>query len=140
MTTPTHWLSYNANASEKGCEIFTPTLLVKEAENLSQAEISRKLFEEYLAHYKSPELGEVCRLEDFKLEKVQALDVMAQRYQVDFVNAVEYSVQVKEEPTMWMWGRGKLSSDGWIIHKFLIIGVIKSNGQYVLKLLGTGPL
>jgi hypothetical protein len=140
--TPTDWLPYNPNYSAEGCDEFTATLPVREAENLSPLEISRILFEIYLGHYHSPGLGGLCRLEDFKVENVtndKRLDFLTNEQNVDFVNTVEYSLQVKEAPTQWAAGNGELAADGWIVHKALIIGVTKVNDEYVLKLIGTGP-
>ena len=140
MPTPTEWLPYNPNYSAERCDEFTATLPVREAANLSQLEISRRLFEIYLGHYKSPGLGGLCRLEDFKVEDVQdRFANLAAEQHVDFVNSVEYSLQVKEAPTQWAAGNGELAADGWIVHKALIIGVTKVNDEYVLKLIGTGP-
>lgn len=138
--TPTEWLPYNPNYTAQGCGEFTATLPVKDAENLSQLEISRKLFEIYLGHYKVHGLGSLCRLEDFKVENVEdRFANLAAEQNVDFVNTVEYSLRVKEAPTNWAAGNGELAGNGWINHKFLIIGVTKVNDEYVLKLLGTGP-
>jgi hypothetical protein len=142
LPTPTDWLPYNPSPSAEGCSEFTATLPIKGTENLSHREISRRLFEIYLGHYKSPEFGGLCRLEDFKMEDVREdkrLDFLAQEQKVDFVNTVEYSVQVKETPTGWVAGNGVLGPNGWVNHKFLIIGLTKVNDQYVLKLIGTGP-
>lgn len=140
MPTATEWLPYNPNYSAQGCDEFTATLPVKGTENLSQLEISHKLFEIYLGHYKSPELGGLCRLEDFKVETTEdKFANLATEQKVDFVNTVEYSIQVKEAPTGWAAGNGELATGGWIMHKFLIIGVTKVNDKYVLKLIGTGP-
>jgi hypothetical protein len=142
MPTPTEWLPYNPSPSAEGCGEFTATLPVKGTENLSKLEISKKLFEIYLGHYKAPELGGLCRLEDFKVEEVREdkrLDFLAQEQNVDFVNTVGYSVQMKEAPTGWAAGNGVLGPNGWLLHKSLIIGVTKVNDEYVLKLIGTGP-
>ena len=140
VSTPTEWLPYNPNYSAEGCNEFTATLPVHEAENLSQLEISRRLFEIYLGHFQSPELGGLCRLEDFKVENVEARFAnLAAEQHVDFVNTVAYSLQVKEAPTQWAAGNGELAANGWIVHKALIIGVTKVNDEYVLKLIGTGP-
>lgn len=140
--TPTQWLPYNPNVSAAGCGEFTASLPIQGTEKFSQVEISQKLFEIYLGHYKSPHLGGECRLEDFKVENVKGdnrISFLAQEQKVDFVNTIEYSVQVKEAPTGWLAGNGEMAPDGWIVHKFLIIGVTKVNDQYVLKLIGTGP-
>jgi hypothetical protein len=138
--TPKEWLPYNPNVSAEGCGEFTATLPVKGTENLSQLEISKKLFEIYLGHYKSPELGGLCRLEDFKVENVEnRFANLAAEQHVGFVTTVEYSLQVKEAPTDWAAGNGELAPNGWINHKFLIIGVTRVNDEYVLKLIGTGP-
>jgi hypothetical protein len=140
--TPTEWLPYNPHYSAQGCGEFTAALSVKGTENLSQLEISQKLFETYLGHYRSPTLGGLCRLEDFKLEDVRQdkrLDFLAKEQHVDYINTVQYSVQMKEAPTDWAAGNGELAAEGWINHKFLIIGVTKVNDEYVLKLIGTGP-
>lgn len=137
---PTDWLPYKADYSADGCGDFTATIAISGTQNLSQLDISRKLFEIYLGHYRSSGLGSVCRLEDFKVEHVDhRFANLADEQKVDFVNAVEYSVQAAEAPTDWAAGNGELSPEGWIVHKVLIIGVKKDSDEYVLKLIGTGP-
>jgi hypothetical protein len=142
ISTVYEWLPYNPNLSDQGCNAFTAILPVKGTEKSSQVDIAQKLFEIYLAHYKSPELGGQCRLEDFKLETVKGdsrIDFLAKEQKVEFVSRVIYSIQIKEVPSDWVAGNGELAANGWILHKGLIIGVIKVNDQYVLKLIGTGP-
>src|SRR5689334_14256225 len=117
-STPKEWLPYDLNLSSSGCGMgmFTSTLPVKEAENLSQLDIAHKLFEIYLAHYRSPELGGQCRLEDFKVEDVKGdsrIDFLAKEQKVDFVSRVLYSVQIKETPSDWVAGNGELATEGW---------------------------
>lgn len=136
------WIPYNPDASNKGCDVFTATTPVKETEGFSQVEIAQKLFEIYLEHFQSPELGGMCRLEDFEVENSQLdkrLAFLATEQKMDYVATVQFSVKIKELPSAWVSGNGELAPDGWIVHKFLIIGIRKINDQYVLSLLGTGP-
>ena len=81
-------------------------------------------------------------MEDFTVETVQEdkrMNFLANEQKVDYISTVQYSVQIPEVPSNWVAGNGELAPNGWIIHKFLIIGITKTNDQYVLKLIGTGP-
>ena len=139
--TPYLWLPYNPNASNKGCEEFTATIPIKGTKGWSEEKITQALFEVYLDHFMSPELGGICRLENFRIENVllemfQAFK--AKEYNVDFIRAVEYSVQVKESPANWVAANGELAENGWVIRKLIFVGVTKAGDQYILHLLGTG--
>ena len=142
--TPTagQWLPYDPNPSNAGCTDFVATLAVQGTEGLSQEELFKRLFEVYLAHFKSPELGGICRLEDYRVEKVlvdQKIAFLAAEQHQDRVASLEFSVQVSSEPTDWVAGNGELVAQGWVSHKFLIIGYTKSSVAYTLKIIGTGP-
>jgi len=140
--TPTEWLPYNETPNNTGCGEFIATLSMQEAEHLSKEKLAKRLFEVYLAHYKSPGLGSQCRLEDFVVEGTQlnkSLDSLANEQNVGYVGSVQYSVRISQVPSDWVAGNGDLEKDGWIRNKGLIIGVTKINDQYVLKLIGTGP-
>lgn len=133
------WIPYNPDQKFNGCEPYTPTIPVEASSN---EDVIRQLFEAYLNHYTSPRLGGGCRLEDYRIENVQQDDrisFLAHEQNVDFVGTVLFSVRIKEVPSGWVAGNGALASEGWIIHKFLIVGVSKVNDEYVLKLIGTGP-
>jgi hypothetical protein len=134
-----HWIPYNPDQNFDGCDVFSPTIPV---EDISNEQIIQRLFEAYMDHYTSPELGGGCRLESYQIEKVQLDDriaFLANEQNVDFVGTILFSVQLKEVPSNWVAGNGALASDGWIIHKFLIVGVSRVNDMYGLKLIGTGP-
>ena len=140
-TTSTEWLPYNPNISDKGCSEFTATIPIKDAKKLSKEEIIKKLFEMYLEHFKSPDLGGICRLEEFKIENIkmdQIVAFTAKNQWVETTAWVDYSIKIKEVPSNWIAANGELAPDGWIIHKSLIIGFIESDEQYVLILVG-GP-
>jgi hypothetical protein len=142
VETTSEWLPYNPNISDEGCGEFTAKLPVKGTEGWSEEEIGRKLFEIYLEHFKSPSLGGRCRLESFIIEETkfdQMVAFLTKDQKMDFTVTVLYSVQIQEVPSDWVAGNGESALDGWIMHKFLIIGVIKDNEQYVLHLIGTGP-
>ena len=140
--TPTEWLPYNETPSTTGCSEFMATLSMQEAEHLSKERLAKRLFEIYLAHYQSPNLGSQCRLEDFVVQSAKlnkSINFLANEQNVDYVGIVQYSVRISEIPSNWVAGNGELEKDGWIKNKGLIIGVTKVNDQYVLKLIGTGP-
>jgi hypothetical protein len=140
--TRTDWLPYNPNGSDTGCHEFVATVPVTQAEGVSQEEMIKQLFEMYLDHYKAPEIGGRCRLEDYKIENVlldKRIAFLANEQNLDYVGSVQYSVQIKEVPSRWVAGNGELANDGWIVNKGLIIGVTKVDDEYVLKILGTGP-
>lgn len=140
--TQTTWLPYNPNGSDTGCHEFVATVPVTQAEGVSQEETIKQLFEVYLDHYKASEMGERCRLEDYKIENVlldKRIAFLANEQNLNYVGSVQYSVQIKEVPSWWVAGNGELANDGWIVNKGLIVGVIKVGDEYVLKILGTGP-
>lgn len=133
------WIPYNPDQNFDGCELYIPTI---PAEDIPNEEIIQRLFQAYLGYYTSPELGGGCRLESYRIEKTQIDDritFLAKEQNVDFVGTVLFSVQIKEVPSDWVAGNGALASGGWIIHKFLIVGVSRADDKYVLKLIGTGP-
>jgi len=138
----TEWLPYNPNLSNTGCGEFTATVPIKNAKELSKEKIIKDLFEMYLNHFKSPSLGGRCRLEEFKIENIKMDQIVAFTVKNQWVETaawVDYSIKIDEVPSNWVAGNGDLASDGWIIHKSLIIGFIESDEQYVLILVGTGP-
>ncbi|MCL4530660.1 MAG: hypothetical protein M1485_03625 [Chloroflexi bacterium] len=141
--TLTEWLPYNLNNSNNGCgAAFDATLSVTEAKGLSQEELAKKLFEVYLGHSKSPDLGGRCRLEDFKVNRAlldTRISFLAAEQHVNYVAYVIYDVQIKETPSDWVAGNGEIAPNGWIVNKEFIIGVTKVGDDYVLKVLGTGP-
>jgi hypothetical protein len=140
--TSTEWLPYNPNISDEGCGEFIATLSIEGTEGWSEEKIGRKLFEIYLEHFKSPSLGGRCRLENFIIEDAkfdQIVAFLTKDQKMDFTVNVLYSIQIQEVPSDWLAGNGELAKDGWIIHKYLIIGAIKDNNQYILHLIGTGP-
>ncbi len=140
--TPFEWLPYNLNLSNAGCEPFTASIPVQGTEDWAEEQIGRKLFELYLAHYKNPALGGRCRLEEYVLEKVkfdQMVAFLTKDQKMDMTLTVVYSLRVQESPSDWVAGNGELAANGWILHKYLIIGVIRDHNKYVLHLIGTGP-
>jgi len=144
VPTPTvwQWLPYDPDPSNAGCADFVATLAVQGTDGLSQEELFKRLFEVYLAHFKSPELGGICRLEDYRVENVlvdQKIAFLAAEQHLDRVASLEFSVQVSSEPTDWVAGNGELAAQGWVIQKFLIVGYTKSSAAYTLKIIGTGP-
>jgi hypothetical protein len=144
-STPTtwQWLPYDPNPSNAGCDFdFVATLAVQGTEGLSQEELFKRLFEVYLAHFKSPKLGGICRLEDYRVENVlvdQKIAFLAAEQHLDRIASLDFSVQVSSEPTDWVAGNGELAAQGWVIHKFLIVGYTRSNAAYTLRIIGTGP-
>jgi hypothetical protein len=136
------WLPYNPNSSDQGCGAFIATLPSLGTNGLSQEEIFRRLFDGYLAHFRSPDLGSDCRLENYRVENViidSKIAFLAGEQKVDQVAWVIFSVQVTEVPTEWIAGNGELAAQGWVSHKSLIVGFTKSSTNYTLKLIGTGP-
>lgn len=136
------WLPYNPNLSDAGCEPFTASIPVQGTEAWTEEQIGSRLFELYLAHYKNPALGGLCQLEEYVIEELkfdQMIAFLTRDQNMDLTLTVQYSVQIKEAPSNWVAGNGELAADGWIVHKFLIIGVIRDDGQYVLHPIGTGP-
>ena len=71
------WIPYNPDQSFDGCEVYIPTISVKETKGMQDNDIIQQLFEAYLAHYMSPDLGGGCRLENYRMEKVQQDDRIA---------------------------------------------------------------
>jgi len=136
------WLPHNPNLSDAGCEPFTANIPVQGTEDWKEEQIGSKLFELYLAHYKNPELGGRCRLEDYVIEEFKFDMIVAfltKDQKMDLTFTVVYSVQIQEVPSNWVAGNGELAANGWIFHKFLIIGVTREDDRYVLHLIGTGP-
>jgi hypothetical protein len=141
-STAWQWLPYDQNPSRAGCTDFVATLAVQGTQGLSQEEIFKQLFEGYLSHFRSPDLGGICRLEDYRVENVlvdQKIAFLAAEQHLDRVASLDFSVQVSSEPTDWVAGNGELAAQGWVIHKFLIVGYTKSSAAYILKIIGTGP-
>lgn len=140
--TTSQWLPYDPNPSRAGCSDFVATLDGKGLEGSSQEQIFKQLFEVYLAHFRSPDLGGICRLENYQVESIlvdQKIAFLAAEQHLDRVAWVEFSVQVSSEPTEWVAGNGELAAGGWVSHKALIVGYTRNDTGYILKVIGTGP-
>jgi hypothetical protein len=143
-STPTAglWLPYDPNPSNAGCGDFVASLPIQGTQAYSQEQIFKQLFEAYLTHFRSPGLGGICRLKDYKVESVlvdQKIAFLAAEQHLDRVAWVEFSVQVSSEPTDWVAGNGELAAAGWVSHKALIVGYARTSTEYILKIIGTGP-
>ena len=58
------WVPYNPDQGYDGCELYILTIPV---EDIPNEEIIQRLFQAYLGHYTSPELGGGCRLENYRI-------------------------------------------------------------------------
>jgi hypothetical protein len=142
--TPTEWLPYNTVTINDGeCKKLVPTTIpVVGTENLTNEEIAGKLFSLYLEKHISLNHHHFCKLENYRIEKIisdKRINFLSKEQEVDFVNWVVYSVQIKKVPSSWVAGNGEFAPRGWIVQKIVIIGVSKLSDEYVLKLIGTGP-
>ncbi len=43
------------------------------------------------------------------------------------------------EVSDWVVGNGVPSGDGWIRHKYLFFSITEANGDYTIRVVGTGP-
>jgi hypothetical protein len=110
----------------------------------SQSEIAFLLFEEYLAHFKTPDADSRNGLVDYEILEVKAEpDIyyfLAVDQKVDYVATALYSVR----PSIlmysnWVAANGVVNFEsGWINQKFELIGIVRENDVYRIKILGTG--
>lgn len=111
------------------------------AAELPPEAIMQQLYSNYLEQYLQAPLTPNQRLSDYEISEVRlASELDPANYGVDAVFWVNFSVR----PTLYLYsswhaGNGEILPDGWVRNKTLIVGYFLQDGQYTLKIIGTGP-
>ena len=138
---PTTWI---ATPPAEWSPAITITMPIEAAEALSPEEIVIALFCQYLEGYTHPQTDIYRdiyrRMDDYRVYNVSSeewLQHWLEEGHVDFVAEVHYSVLTT--PNMisdWWGGSGDVSKDGWIRNKQQVVGFLKHNEVYEMKLFG----
>ncbi len=121
---------------------YVSTLPISNLQDQPEREIARRLFEQYLQYYTSPDLsGEQGRITSYEIQSMAAdpeWQAKAQELKVDFIANMVYAVQPVYIPT-WLTGNGERASDGWVRDKSQFVGYRRTGDRYELVILSTGP-
>jgi hypothetical protein len=120
---------------------YMATLTVSATLGQPPQDIARRLVEQYLQFYTSPDLsGGQGRITSYEIQSLAAnpeWQAMAQGLRVDFIVHVEYAVK-PVYPAAWLAGNGERTPDGWVRNKSQFIGYRRTGDRYELVILGTG--
>jgi poly-gamma-glutamate capsule biosynthesis protein CapA/YwtB (metallophosphatase superfamily) len=109
---------------------------------LSQEEITRQLFEQWLDYSVSPVLPNSARIGVYEIESIsvdESQQEQASELGMDWLAEVVFAVRpVVPTYTDWVSGSGELTPDGWVRQKSLLVGVSQGEGRYWMKILDTG--
>jgi len=108
---------------------------------LSQDEITRRLFEQWLDYSTSPVLPNSARIGDYEIESISVDESQPEQMSelgVDWLAEVVFAVHpVAPQYTDWVNGSGELTPDGWVRQKSEFVGLRQAEGRYWLDILGT---
>jgi poly-gamma-glutamate capsule biosynthesis protein CapA/YwtB (metallophosphatase superfamily) len=129
-----------------GMDWWTPeyvsSLPQAELEGLSQEEVARRLFEQWLEYSAAPALPNVQRIFDYEIEELKVGEEQQARaadFGVDYLAEVTFSVRpIVPQYSSWATGNGELTPDGWVHQKSLSLGVRKEGERYRLVVLDAG--
>lgn len=101
-------------------------------QHLQKKNISLKLMNEYLNNYKSTVTEKNRKLSNYRIEKIK--DIKSSKK--GFTFSVVYSVKPVDDNSYWLAGNGKVTSDGWIINKYIEVTVVKEGNKYIIESMG----
>lgn len=87
---------------------------------------------EYLNNYKSTVTEKNRKLSNYRIEKIK--DIKSSKK--GFTFSVVYSVKPVDDNSYWLAGNGKVTSDGWIINKYIEVTVVKEGNKYIIESMG----
>jgi len=100
-------------------------------------DIANNLIGDYLKQYKSSEVELKKRLKSYTINSID-IDIIEEDC---FGFTVNYSVETfkssNNDRTDWIAGNGKVSND-WVRNKIQFVDIIKENGDYKIREMGTG--
>jgi len=126
--------------TEKWSTEYIPSLAISSVGNVSDDVIISRLCCQWLQHFKSTQVDEEDRLDDYVIHRVEFLgfNELAREQGVLSTAWLIYSVKPhKLLYSPWAAGNGVLKN-GWISRKSVIVGLYTENKFYKLKLIG-GP-
>jgi poly-gamma-glutamate synthesis protein (capsule biosynthesis protein) len=117
---------------------YLPSMLVKETEGLSQEEIVRRLFEQWLEHYQAPVWSGMERITAAEISAI-SVDKSGQANPapegVETVARVVFSVRPQAPGfSEWEQGDGQVTLDGWVRDKSRSTALRQSGGRYWLEM------
>jgi hypothetical protein len=119
---------------------YTPSVSTEEMSGKKPEEIVRSLVDRWLNHFKTAAADSDYRLDGYEIKSVD----LSEQWRL-FVNDgslyLVASIHLSVKPSMlvdtsWAAGSGEISGDGWIRNKSLIVGVIKDDKVYILRIVG----
>lgn len=121
--------------------VYEPDITVHNVAGMTELEIARTLFGQYLQGYQLNIVPAVCKLKSFEVKDVSIapeLEFFREERGVDMMAWVTYSVQAAS-PGYWLAGNGVSGEDGWVLDKSMIVGLTRVVDDYKLTIHGTGP-
>ncbi len=104
-----------------------------DARGLSEDQIARKITEISLAYYHSPQAPDLCRIEEYHIDRVyydEQFATLPLEPKGDFMRAVAFSVRPVQP---YFWGAlGEFDEQNWL-HIGEIIAVFRSDSGYTAK-------
>lgn len=122
-------------------QVKTTEMPVSKTLDQTNEEIAAQLYSQYLEGYQSAALPDFCRLNAFDVKGVKVdptLVPFKEEMGVDFMAWVRYSVQPVAYG-LWMAGNGISGEDGWVLDKWMIVGLTRAGEVIKLTIHGTGP-
>jgi poly-gamma-glutamate capsule biosynthesis protein CapA/YwtB (metallophosphatase superfamily) len=121
---------------------YVSSLPKAELEGLSQEEVARRLFEQWMEYGAAPALPNAQRIFDYEIEGLKVNEEQQARaveLGVDYIAEVTFSVRpIVPQFSSWVAGNGELKLDGWVRQKSLFVGVRDEGERYRMVVLGTG--
>lgn len=119
---------------------YTPKVRKAEVVQLSPDDLLRRLFTDWLEHFKSADANFSDRLAEFDVVAVEALiePNATSGNAGSFGGMVRFSVKPVGGSNRWVAGNGRAEGD-WIRGKFLFVQVDDDGDSYSLDIVGTGP-
>ncbi|MGD8822106.1 MAG: hypothetical protein PVG63_03310 [Anaerolineales bacterium] len=107
----------------------------------SPLDIARGGFETWLSQYSQANTPLEARLEDYRIDRIEAVSDPFFAGDYDFVFRIEYSVRPAHVGFVrWLAGDGREGQDGWVVGKLHYVGVRVVDGKATLFILGPCPM
>lgn len=118
---------------------YLPSMLIEEANSLSQEDVMSRLFAQWLEHYQAPVWPSRERITASEISSVtldETWQARAAELGLDAIAKVDFSVRpLAPQYSDWASGNGELTPDGWVREKSLFVGLRQAGGRLWLEIL-----